>query len=79
MVKKRGYVDDGFLTSKGQKEDVSAVKIQETFFKVKAWAIGNGMVFDPVKFETTFLLKAEFLQPKNYFAACDNNCHSRKT
>ncbi len=53
--------------------------MQKTFCKVEAWAIENGMVFDPAKFEATFLLKAKFLQPKDYFAACDNSFHSRKT
>ena len=53
-VKIRGYVDDGLLTLRGQKRDVGAVKIQEMFIKVKAWATENSMVFDLAKFETIY-------------------------
>ena len=50
-IKIRGYVDNGLLTSRAPKEDMSAVKIQETFAKVETWANQNGMVFDQAKFE----------------------------
>lgn len=64
-VKIRGYVDDGLLTSRAPKEDVSTAQIRETFAKVESWAIENGMVFDPAKFEGIhFSRKQNFPNPE---------------
>lgn len=47
----RGYVDDGLLTCRAKKEELSATKIATAFKKVEQWAFDNGMSFDPNKFE----------------------------
>ncbi len=47
----RGYVDDGLLTCRAKKEELSAAKIATAFQKVEQWAFDNGMSFDPNKFE----------------------------
>ena len=64
-IKIRGYVDDGLLTSRAQKEKISVAKVQETFIKVETWATENGMVFDPAKFEAIhFSRKRNFPKPE---------------
>ena len=50
-----GYVNDGFLTARTSKEVTSSAKVQETFAKIKAGAIQNGIVFDQAKFEAIHL------------------------
>lgn len=64
-IKIRGYIDDGLLTTRAPKEDISANLIQATFAKVEAWAAHNGMIFDQAKFEAIhFSRKRNFPNPE---------------
>ncbi len=61
----RRYVDDGLLTAKASKKVTRTAKIQETFAKIEAWEIQNGIVFDQAKFEAIhFSRKKHFLSPE---------------
>lgn len=57
----RKYVDDGLLTCRAKKEEFSAIKIAAAFQNVERWAFGNGMSFDPNKFEAI-----QFSQKRNF-------------
>ncbi len=53
-IKIRKYIDDELSTTRASNEVPSAAKIQETFIKIEAWAIQNGIVFDQAKFEVIY-------------------------
>lgn len=74
-IKVRGYVDDGLLTSRAQKEKISVAKVQETFIKVETWATENGTPQNLKPFifleNEIFLNLRFFYQP--YWLACKKN------
>lgn len=51
VLKIRGYVDDGMLTSVAASENEEAVKLQKVFAIAKEWVYENGLSFDLRKFE----------------------------
>lgn len=58
----RGYVDDGLLTSRAKRGELSVLKVASAFEKVEQWAFDNGMSFDPISLRQYIFLENEILR-----------------